>query len=300
MNIFEVLNSGKSRLYEPSLSSILGYLLDSKENHGLGKTFIQLFLQLINDNEKRDIFGNEYFHNSLNSDVLLEEPYKLGAKRCDVDIQISLLDSNNNETFRIIIENKVRASSASPFQLSDYYKAVVNNDPNLKNLLFIFLTPYSNNKKLVAEYNNLKITNTNHNKTWLYWSQNEHALINLFQNLLSLELKAEINPINEYLRHTIKAFINFVSDLTNTKQKIRYGEDIGDIRESKDVKVGKKVYTIVRRSSNQIQVFEDGEKMIAKEILRKVINKYNLNIPTNKTYSLTTRELGKLILSKIK
>ena len=45
MNIFDVLNRGDSRLYEPSMSAMLGYLLDSSENHGLGSAFVKMFLE---------------------------------------------------------------------------------------------------------------------------------------------------------------------------------------------------------------------------------------------------------------
>jgi len=38
MNIFEVLNQGNSRLHEPSVSAMSGYLLDTRRDHGLGDT----------------------------------------------------------------------------------------------------------------------------------------------------------------------------------------------------------------------------------------------------------------------
>jgi len=143
MNIFEVLNSGNSRLHEPSLSSILGYFLDSKKNHGLGDTFIRLFLNQINIVSRKEVFPNCYLDGSIISDVSLEEPYKIDEKRFSIDIQILLLDREKNEIHRIIVENKIKSTSASPYQLADYYKAILANEPNLKsqNLTFVFLTP---------------------------------------------------------------------------------------------------------------------------------------------------------------
>lgn len=303
MNIFEVLNSGKSRLYEPSLSSVLGYFLDSKENHGLGDTFIRLFLQLINIISNNSVFHKEIIDNRIISDVSLEEPYKLGQSRKDryIDVQISLLNNENDEIYRIIIENKIKPSSASLKQLSEYYKAITENETSLDNLLIIFLTPFSNNIQLEREYENLVIPNNsrNHNKCWIFWNNHNNALINLFKSLLEKELKAEINPINEYLRHTLKAFIKFASELTESNRTIRFGKDIGDIVEKKDIEIDREIYTIIRRNSQQIQVTKNGEKVIAKEILRKIINKYNLDISDDDTYSLTTRQLGKSILEKL-
>ncbi len=305
MNIFEVLNSGGSRLHEPSLSSFLGYLLDSTKNHGLGDTFIRLFLQLINNASERDIFDKKILKNSIISDVSLEEPYQIYGHQKNIDIQISLLNNDKDEVYRIIIENKIRVNSASQNQLKEYYEAVIKNETSLKNLLIVFLTPFSENRKSKEEYENLKIDNkfNNHNKCWIYWNNPkspQNCLINLFKNLLKKELRGEINPINEYLRHTLKAFIKFTSELTESKKIIRFGEDIGNIVEKRDIKIDDKLYTIIRRSSNQIQVLHNGEKVVAKEILRRIIKEYKLDIPYENTYSLTTRQLGKLVLEKLK
>ena len=43
-----MLSRGDSRLYEPSMSAMLGYLLDSSENHGLGSAFVKMFLEEVN------------------------------------------------------------------------------------------------------------------------------------------------------------------------------------------------------------------------------------------------------------
>lgn len=302
MNIFEVLNSGNSRLHEPSLSSILGYFLDSKKNHGLGDTFIRLFLNQINTVSKKEVFLNPYLDGPIISDVSLEEPYKIGKKRFNIDIQISLLDREKNEVHRIIVENKIRSTSASPRQLADYYEAILDNEPNLKkkNLTFVFLTPKpkDSNSKLSEEYELLKPNQKSHSKCWLHWNNSDKALIGLFKDLLKKEATGEINPINEYLRHTIKAFIIFADELTDvsSRRAIRFGEDLGDIVDSIEVVIESKKYTIVRRDSGQIQVYRDDEKVVAKEVLRKVIKKYKMDISNADTYNLTTRQLGAKIL----
>ncbi len=47
MNIFQVLSQGKSRLHEPSMSAMLGYLLDSNKDHGLGDIVVRKLLESI-------------------------------------------------------------------------------------------------------------------------------------------------------------------------------------------------------------------------------------------------------------
>jgi hypothetical protein len=122
MNVFNVLSQGKSRLHEPSMSAMLGYLLDSNKDHGLGDAFIRTFLEHVDSNLYANILSTEKIH----SYVSLEEPYNFlnGAKK-DIDIQILLFDKNRKEVLcKIIIENKIRIGSANTQQLRDYYEAI--------------------------------------------------------------------------------------------------------------------------------------------------------------------------------
>ena len=73
MNIFQVLSQGKSRLHEPSMSAMLGYLLDSNKDHGLGDSVIRKLLQTIDDERFREIASSGF----IDSQVSLEEPYQL-------------------------------------------------------------------------------------------------------------------------------------------------------------------------------------------------------------------------------
>lgn len=299
MNIFEVLNRGKSRLYEPSMSSMIGYLLDSSENHGLGDIFLRYFLENINKSLNSKIFSDEFLSKNLKTEVSLEEPYKFNDKRFDIDIEVLLIDSSNKELFRIIIENKIKPTSASPEQLVNYYKAITADETNLENLLIIFLTPESSNILLKSEFENLILDkDKNHKKCWLYWSSNYYSITSLLKNILSKETIGEINPLNDYLKHTIKAFINFIEFLTvkTNSKTFKFGEDIGDIIEEKEIKLSDGTYNLIRRDSQQIQIFKNDEKVVAKEIMRKIIYEKKLNIKEEETYILTTRQLGKKIL----
>jgi len=99
MNIFQVLSQGKSRLHEPSMSAMLGYLLDSNKDHGLGDAFVRAFLSIIDEERFKDILNFDF----IDSQVSLEEPYQLNGSRKDIDIQLLVLDKSKAEKHRIII-----------------------------------------------------------------------------------------------------------------------------------------------------------------------------------------------------
>lgn len=152
MNIFEVLNQGNSRLHEPSISAMLGYLLDTRREHGLGDTFFRKFLTLLNKKGYDDRFDSYFKKPFINTDILLEEPYELNGSTKYIDIQISIMEQdeqgNSQENFRIIIENKIKDSSITNGQLDDYYQAILEDDNTIDNLAIVYLTPVSNRKNL--------------------------------------------------------------------------------------------------------------------------------------------------------
>jgi len=303
MNIFEVLNQGNSRLHEPSISAMLGYLLDTRRDHGLGDTFFKEFLSLLNEeiNDKR---FNKYLNRSfIDTDVLLEEPYELNGLSKYIDIQISILNKDklddNQEDFRIIIENKVKDSSTSEGQLSSYYQAIIEDENTIDNLAIVYLTPFSKRQSLKNEFKSLGLKSSKHIKSWLQWNNNENGIIKILKKILKKESVGEISPINEYTRHTIKAFILFLNaTVTSSKDRsYRFGEDIGEIVENIEVRIGGKAYRIIRRDSQQIQIFEDDEKVTAKPILREIIKNKNLEIPLS---GINTRTMGRKVIQKLK
>lgn len=304
MNIFEVLNQGNSKLHEPSISAMLGYLLDTSRDHGLGDIFFREFLKIINK-DIGDNRLNKYLNSSfIDTDILLEEPYDLNGSSKNIDIQVSILkkddDGNKYEDFRILIENKTRISSFTQGQLKDYYMAVTE-DEDINSLAMIFLTPATRRQTIIKEYENLKLNNPNHLKTWLNWNNGKESIINILKNVLIKESEGDINPINEYTRHTIKAFILFLNNTIKSKKSkgYRFGEDIGEIVDSIEVKLKGKdqKYKIIRRDSQQIQVFKDNEKVTAKPILRKIIKERNLDIPLS---GINTRTMGRKVLKEIR
>ena len=303
MNIFEVLNQGNSRLHEPSISAMLGYLLDTRRDHGLGDTFFREFLSLLNKENDDKRFSKYLEKSFIDTDILLEEPYELNGSDKYIDIQASIFKKDsqeNSKDFRLIIENKIKDSSTSKGQLNSYYQAIIQDDSTIDNLAIIFLTPSSNRKSLKTEFQNLDLQNSNHVKCWIRWNEKENSIIKILKKILRKESEGEINPINEYTRHTIKAFILFLNaTVTSTSDRTyRFGEDIGEIIESIEVTLnGEKEYRIVRRDSQQIQVFQNEEKVTAKPILRSVLKSKNLDVPLS---GINTRTMGRKVIEELK
>lgn len=290
MNIFQVLSQGKSRLHEPSMSAMLGYLLDSNKDHGLGDSVIRKLLQTIDAERFKSIISSGF----VDSQVSLEEPYQFDGKRRDIDIQIILLDKEKNECHRIIVENKIKTAAANPEQLNEYYQAILADEPAIENLTIVFLTPNVSNGQLAAEFNNVELRKKAHGKYWIYWSSGDKCISKILQELLGMEVAGDINPINEYMRHTLKAFIRHSSITTepSAQKTMRTGEDIGEILEEAEITTKSGDYRVVRRDSTQIQVFnvETGDKEVARHILAEYIDENNIDIQHEK---YTTRTIGK-------
>ena len=286
---------GKSNLHEPSISAMFAFLLNPNQDHGLGKKVIDIFLSQSNN----DLYGRYVNNDKIKFDIDLEVPYLHNNKRNDIDIQIKIMDTSYKELHRIIIENKIKTGASNPKQLKAYYKAVLNDKDNddafeldEKNLSVIFLTPKQKNKRLEEEFNNLNINN----KSWLYWNSNddnENTIVKLIQNILRQEQEALISPINEYMRHTLKAFAHYIIETININDgKNRVGIDIGELKRQETIKIGQENYTITLRDSGQIQLFDKNrDKVIARPLLIKFLEENNISIGNNKN----TRILGKMI-----
>lgn len=295
MNIFHVLSQGKSRLHEPAISAMLGYLLGTHKDHGLGDSFLRAFLKLLVQQESTCSLDSVLNQNFIDADVSLEEPYQLDGSRKDIDIQVSILDRDKDEHWRIIIENKIKASAANPKQLSEYYNAILEDDEHIKNLVMIFLTPTPASQALLDEFSSLTVRN-GHHKAWLHWNGEEASILTILQDILAMELKGDITPINEYMRHTLKAFTLHVRSIVNSGG--RGGVDLGDVVDEVDaLMTNGETYRIVRRNSHQIQVYAGDEKVMAKEILRRIITERSLDVPLT---GLNTRRMGKKVIDILK
>lgn len=281
------------------MSAMLAYLLNPNQDHGLGDRFLNNFLELAN--QQSGIYTEIMKNESKKYEIDLEVQYQNNGKRSDIDVQIKVLDSSYNEIHRIIIENKIRSGASNPIQLKEYYSAVLEdrqNDDSFdlqeENLSVIFLTPNLNHKGLKEEFNNLDVKN----KAWLYWNShdlNAVTVVKLIQNILESELKAEIPPINEYLRHTLKAFSYYI---TKTINHVKTSEDNSEVRAKNIITIQGLEYMILLRKSGQIQLFDsEGDKVQARPLLRQYLCENNL---TERDNCQTTRCFGNQIMKHLK
>ena len=293
MNIFDVLSRGDSRLYEPSMSAMLGYLLDSSENHGLGSAFVKMFLEEVNSERFNDFLNNPF----IDYRVSLEEEYELYGKTKYIDIQIDLFEKKTEKGLhRVIIENKIQKGAANEGQLKDYYDAVINkSDIEKEKITFVFLTPKCKSTKLDTEYKNLNISEEQ--KRWIYWDDNVNSISSILKQILLKESLGEIDPINEYVRHTLKAFRKYcIETFSASSQKIQQ-VNIGDEVDRMELPLSDGIFTVIKRDSGQIQVFDnEGERVPAKPVLIQYIEENeNINVSYLKKDSTkcNTREIGR-------
>lgn len=308
MNIFNVLSQGKGSLNEENLSAMLAYLLSPNGSHGLGDTFLKRFLKLIeekNTDTKKIVQYILSGANQINADVILESPYRIKGHKRYPDIELRIYNHyisgyETTEYCRIIIENKIKETSADVYQLSEEYEAVKkdikNNESNDINVIMVFVTPKGKHKKLEEEYS--KLTDEildDDNKVWFLWDSEEgNDITYLIKSILKSEENYEVDPISDYVRHTLKAFIRHI-----IKSNIPEG-----IEEVAFVEITTGNYRIERYKSSTIKVFnlEEEEYEVAKPLLRKINKEKDLKVDlfTSNGTKLNTRSLGRKIVEQLK
>ncbi|MDD5239888.1 MAG: PD-(D/E)XK nuclease family protein [Candidatus Nanoarchaeia archaeon] len=315
MNIFTVLSQGNGRLDEENHSAIIGYFLKPYETHGLSDAFLKKFLTLVGEGcEDRERFENVCDKN-VDIDINFEVPYKIGDKTRKIDIQIQVFSKEDEESenrvpielHRIGIENKINMKSIDNSQFLEEFlglkEDIGNNDTKIT---MVFITP-EKNPKIESEFSALtEEILGKHKACWLEWyskSNNKYALVPLLMGLLQDEADVKINPLTEYLRHTLKAFIyhvkeEFTPDLTMKKPK-----NLGDVIDDVEVKINVGTYWIVRFEHGTVKVFDmnTAEEQVAKPILREINKEKELkiNLFRENGNEINTRELGKQIILKL-
>ncbi|MDL2323145.1 PD-(D/E)XK nuclease family protein [Bacteroidales bacterium OttesenSCG-928-A17] len=201
MNIFKTLASGSGSINEPNVSAFLGYLLNPKEDHGLGDAFLRRFLNPLlaeDNNDNLDFLRgrNLSIHSNFEFEVLLEQAFKNNNKgKQIVDIVILCYEKESqrghflakniieqkkagagNPKHIFLIENKINDESCKPKkkQLEKQYKQTIEKlkewkvDAPEDLISVIFVTPDGENCK--KEFEGFRETkNTIH----LFWSKNK-------------------------------------------------------------------------------------------------------------------------------
>lgn len=266
MNIFDTLVKGKGCINEENISSFLGYLLDPSEDHGLKDIFFNNFLQLVEVDE------SEIETTDLNK-VEIKLEYPVSNRKRIIDI---VFETNNHV---IAIENKISEQSKQKNQLQEEYNGLKDSDLAAKPIIMCYLVPEKNNDSIILRDEDKQIT--------ILWND----ILDILTTILQQENSAKINPISDYVKHTLKAFINFMN---NTLKPKYFNCD-------------NKVYRIYKYSSGQIIIEEriNGiwECVTAKPIIRKMLenkfpDKYSWDNTSGAAH--TTRSLGAKLFKELK
>jgi hypothetical protein len=207
VNIFKVLASSKKGFPEEQASVMLAWLLNPYMEHGLGFTFLKKFLQKIDKNMKifnqidtilQPILRSERSREKLkfSSDI------EFSVGNSFIDIVLFLND------ILISIENKIYSESASNSkQLSLQYTGLKNKYGNDYKIFVVFLVPNIEHQLVKSEYDDLK-TNDSDEKIMIEWN----SICGIIKEIIDEDRKCITSPINEYLRHTLKAFSAFIDN----------------------------------------------------------------------------------------
>lgn len=277
MNIFNALSNGKGSINEENTSSFLGYLLNPIEDHGMKDVFIKKFLNKIN-------IQNYDFPDISEYDVQLEVPVKDKNTRI-----IDIVFKTKNHV--IAIENKIKMESCQDNQIIEEFnglKKYVEKERSDKDVIICFLTP----QKCTIE--NYKKNIPNENFRHIEWSN----ITEILKEIIEEESCSRINPINDYVKQTLKAFINFVNGFIEDRPDGK-GKEF-ELENEKYVikKYASKKITIERISGNQ-----KPELVSARKIIRqKLDEEYGTKDETcsyERTEPYNTRTLGDKLYKKL-
>lgn len=287
MNIFKILSNGDGSVQEPNVSAYLGYLLDPNQEHGLQDNFLKIFLEPII--EDSNIMNN--IKNSENSvidlsrnseysvEIVLEKKVKTkNNKDRDIDIVIYIYNKRNEILSIICVENKIRNSSAKKGQLDEELEGIKNEikaENKEVSLAFIFLTP-DKSTNVVKEFLEFKSKYSDIVSKHYSWQEgdgdNSESIIKMLTRILEVETIGLIEPINEYSKYTMKAFLNFIrSDFSSYKKEKEY----------KRTKFKKAFREYIRDVYNELEFDKNINVSDLKDRVSRKVLKDNLGIEIN-------------------
>ena len=250
MNIFKTLASGSGSINEPNVSAFLGYLLNPKEDHGLGDAFLRKFLKpLLKQNEQLDFMRNRdlsirdlSIRSNFEFEVLLEQAFEDNARKTKFDESNRIVDivilcyekksqqgkslakdiinqkkeGQDKPNHIFLIENKIKDGSVEERQLEEQYNQTIKRlaGPEFKinkpKELISVIFVTPDDLKAKKEFENF--TKSDNNKT----DNKCHLFWHTKKNDTSISkiikdiLKREYPPIDAYCKHTLQAFLEFI------------------------------------------------------------------------------------------
>jgi hypothetical protein len=183
-------------------------------DHGIGNSFLHKFIDKIGMDKNiinklsKSITDEK---NNYSISYFLEVPVQ--SARIDIVIDMII----NKERFRICIENKINAKAAkNKSQLKNQYfgmKEKIKEEVELKTseekpkIIVVFLVPSDTDNNILKEFNEFKPVEEDR-KHILLWKDISHMI----NKIIIDEQHCKISPINEYTKHTLKAFSNFIKE----------------------------------------------------------------------------------------
>ena len=305
MNIFKTLASGSGRLYEPNVSAFLGYLLNPKEDHGLGDAFLKKFLEPLLKSDRLEFMRGRDLsvRSNFEIEVLLEQAFEDNAcnTKSDknsqqiVDIVILCYEKKTQQgrflakdiieqkktgqdkpNHIFLIENKIKDESVEPKkeQLKKQFEQTTKrlDDWGIKDfkelVSVIFVTPEGANAK--KEFDNFTKSDNNKtdNKYHLFWHKKDDISISkIIKDIIS----EESQPIDAYCKYTLQAFLEFIeSDFKSTIE-----EDLEK-----------------KQENPRFRYNNDGIEYSRPKLAEKIIHDYIKNYKIENKKEITFKELG--------
>lgn len=315
MNIFFALTEGRGRLSETNLSAFLAFLLAPHHAHGLSDTFLQSFLTAVSTlSGDKHRFAN-LSREKIDVEIGLEVRYPGQTKDRIVDIEIKLFEETSNgeqrEIHRLIIENKIKQGAAQEPQFKEEFGLALEDIEQDTRITAVFLTPDGAIPSLTAEYGQLVIPDSSpYQKVWLRWNSvtaevSTPSVVGLTRAMLRQEALAEIEPVSEYTRHTLKAFVQFIEGiLARNETRNPTDQNNSGIAEERQVSIDGRFYRLVRFDDKVIKIFDldTGQENTAKPLLRRLNEEANLGVELllKSGNKKNTRQLGRDILHKLR
>ena len=250
MNIFKILANGEGRINETNVSAFLGYLLDPNANHSLGYEFLKRFFEPI-------VKENDFKADKYDYQIFFEQGFSKDERKQKVDIVIVCSHTELGEgsetkvknyinNFKIIkkvflIENKINLGSFKKEQVQNQFESYKNvfkdneggNNPDIYS---IYVTP--NNDTFYEEFkDNIEVPN----KTHIFWKNDDtkKSIKNMLIDIVSKENIGDIEAINEYTRHTLKSFIQFIETDFKSEKEIEKERKNDGVYTNKEQKLNK-------------------------------------------------------------
>lgn len=304
MNIFKVLSRGDGTIQEPNITSVLSYLLDPTENHGLGNLFLKRFIERLQSDGNLKSFENELniikksFENSdteLNTFIEVEkrlekvsENLELQKNTRDLDVFIEIF-KGSNILLRLIIEIKIYKEAYTENQLNDIFVLAEDNFNDNKNI-YLLIAPDSDKLK------NKKFGNDKFIR--LDWNSD---LSEIIIKILKNDNEGEISPVNLQTKDLLKSFNVFINDGFKDKEHLypdilsvafEVGDSKVEFNGSKILEFIKDVLKQILKDKEDIQVKK--EKIIEINSKHKRLNDFALSYDKMKEKLISKTQKQKL------